>query len=123
MNASVVCVFASNLHVEKLRTMVQSIRSKYFVVSNYFGGYFASPSGRTYCRKTHPKKRNRPSFAGKLQSAQKHNIIWGQSRKYTMGQKQEIQAEANDENITGSHDVGRPSAAPHHMVAAAHVAR
>ena len=35
-----------------------------------------------------------------------------------MGQKQKIHAEANTENTSGSHDVGRPSAAPHHMVAA-----
>jgi len=43
----------------------------------------------------------------------------GQSRKYNMGPELKIQAEANAENASGPHDVGRPSAAPHHMVAAA----
>jgi len=36
-----------------------------------------------------------------------------------MGPKQKTQAEANAENTSGPHDVGRPSAAPHHVVAAA----
>jgi len=43
--------------------------------------------------------------------------IWGQSRKYNMGPIQRIQAEANAENSSGPHDVGRPSAAPHHVLA------
>jgi len=38
-----------------------------------------------------------------------------------MGQKQKTHAEANAEKTTGPHDVGRPSAAPHHMVAASSV--
>jgi len=45
-----------------------------------------------------------------LQPAQKFDTTWGQSRR---------QAEANAANTGWPHDVGRPSAAPHHMVAAA----
>ena len=41
------------------------------------------------------------------------------SRKYMMGPKQKIQAQAKVGNTSKPHDVGRPSAAPHHMVAAA----
>jgi len=44
------------------------------------------------------------------------NTIWAKSRKYNMGQKQKIHAEAHAENISGPHDVGRPSAARHHVV-------
>ncbi len=36
-----------------------------------------------------------------------------------MGPKQKIQAEANSKKSSGPHDVGEPSAAPHHIVAAA----
>ena len=50
------------------------------------------------------------------QTALKHNTIWGQNRKYNMGPKQKIQADANAENTSGPHDVGRPSAIPDDMV-------
>jgi len=36
-----------------------------------------------------------------------------------MGQKQKLHAEKNSENASGPHDVGRTSAAPYHMLAAA----
>ena len=39
-------------------------------------------------------------------------------RGYNMGPQQKIQADANAENTSGPHDVRRPSAAPHLMVAA-----
>jgi len=49
----------------------------------------------------------------------KYIIVWPKSRKYNTGQKQKRHAEANAEHIVGPHDLWRPSAAPHHMVAAA----
>ena len=48
-----------------------------------------------------------------------YSELWAKSRKYNMVQKQKIHAEANPENTSGPHDVGRPSAGLHHMVAAA----
>jgi len=47
------------------------------------------------------------------------HIIWSKSRKYNMSQTHKIHAEANAENTSGPHDVGRASVAPHKMVAAA----
>ena len=40
-----------------------------------------------------------------------------------MEPKLHMQAEANAEDTSGPHAVGRPPAAPHHMVAAAHGGR
>ena len=36
------------------------------------------------------------------------NILWSKSRKYKMGPKQKIQAEANAENTSWPHDMGPP---------------
>jgi len=38
------------------------------------------------------------------------------NRKYKMVQQQKILAEADAGNTSGPHDVGRPSATPHHVV-------
>jgi len=53
------------------------------------------------------------------QPAQKYHRIWAKRRKFNMGQKQKIHAKANSELTSAPNDVGRPLAAPHHMVAAA----
>ena len=54
-----------------------------------------------------------------FQPDQKFNIIWAQSREYNLDKKQKMHVEATAENTSGQHDVGRPKAAPRHMVAAA----
>jgi len=49
-------VFALNSHVEMGKTIVQSIDSKHLGIVIFWGSAFASPSGRTRFRKTHPKQ-------------------------------------------------------------------
>jgi len=56
LNASIV-VFASNLEVDMIKTIVQSIESKHFVIFKIWGGSFDSPAGRTHFRKAHQRQK------------------------------------------------------------------
>ena len=60
MNASVVVV-ASNLYVEMVETIVQSIESKHLWIFTIWGSSSARPLGRTHFQKTHPKQ-NEPKY-------------------------------------------------------------
>jgi len=102
---------ASNLHVARVRTIVQSIESKHFWIFNSSEQSFASPSGRTHFREPAPKTKKETKYkeafkhtAGNAICAKNRNYKMRRRQKLQYGQKQKIHSEANAENTSDPHD-------------------